>query len=157
VSDGSESYASCLMPQQGRSPYEDVVEGTGEEDPHEPKRHYDEKGRIVNRETKTIIKDIIRSHNEVMQVIGVAELENNSAEDGILVKEHEQYETETGQWLLKIGRGLTIVGSWGIQGLRQRLMVSHRKSLRQGSLHNTDKATGLPAIFPCKIHRTCAV
>ena len=113
-----------LIYSKGRSPYEDVVEGTGEEDPHEPERQYDEKGRIVNRETKTIIKDIIRAHNEVMQVIGVAELENSSAEDTAITKECEQYETETGQLLLRIGRGMTIVGPWGIQGLRQRLMVS---------------------------------
>ncbi|KAI0129954.1 hypothetical protein BJ170DRAFT_293704 [Xylariales sp. AK1849] len=109
----------------GRSPYDDAVEGTGEDDPHEPGRQYDEKGRVVNPETKRIIKNVIRAHNEVMLVIGVAETENVGAEspEVALAKEHQAYESETGRTLLSIGRSLGILGIWGIHGVRQRIML----------------------------------
>ena len=114
---------------QGRSPYDDVVEGLGEADPHEPPKQYDEKGRIVNPQTKQTIKDIIRAHNEVMLVIGVAEPENPtiSNEQDALSREHNMYESDTGKTLLNVGRCLGILGIWGVHGTRQRVLVSHRR------------------------------
>ncbi|KAI1870625.1 uncharacterized protein JN550_005168 [Neoarthrinium moseri] len=109
----------------GRSPYDDAVEGTGEDDPHEPERRYDEKGRIVNPETKRIIKNVIRAHNEVMLVIGVAEPEHSAGDspEVAMAKEHQAYESETGRTLLSIGRSLGILGIWGVHGVRQRIML----------------------------------
>ncbi|KAF3023060.1 hypothetical protein E8E14_012697 [Neopestalotiopsis sp. 37M] len=108
----------------GRSPYDDVVEGTGEDDPHEPARQYDEKGRIINPETKRRIKDVIRAHNEVMEVIGVAEPDITAeTKEMIMAREHQIYETETGHTLLNLGRTLGIFGIWGVHGVRQRIML----------------------------------
>lgn len=117
--------ATLTLTCQGRSPYDDVVVGTGEEDPHEPERQYDEKGRIVNPKTKQIIKNVIRAHNEVMLVIGVAEPENSGEESPeiVMAKEHQAYESETGRTLLSVGRSLGILGIWGVHGVRQRIMV----------------------------------
>ncbi|KAK9799238.1 hypothetical protein AB5N19_04674 [Seiridium cardinale] len=108
----------------GRSPYDDVVAGTGQDDPHEPQRQYDEKGRIINPETKQRIKNVIRAHNEVMLVIGVAEPENSGESPEVaMAREHQAYESETGRTLINIGRSLHPLGTWGIQGVRQRLML----------------------------------
>ncbi|ORY71253.1 uncharacterized protein BCR38DRAFT_330941 [Pseudomassariella vexata] len=109
----------------GRSPYDDVVEGEGEANPREPEPQYDEKGRIVNHETKTIIKSLIRAHNEVMQVIGVAEPENGGINESelALAKEHQAYESETGRWLLHVGHTLVTFGTWGVHGVRQRILL----------------------------------
>lgn len=102
-----------------------MVEGTGEADPHEPEKQYDEKGRIINPHTKQAIKDTIRAHNEVMQTIGVAEPEppKINEEEVALVREHQMYETDTGKTLLNIGRSLGILGIWGVHGTRQRVLV----------------------------------
>lgn len=108
----------------GRSPYDDVVEGTGEDDPREPRRQYDEKGRIINPESKQRIKDVIRAHNEVMEVIGVAEPDSHAeSNEMLMVRDHQLYETETGNTLLNIGRSLGIFGIWGVHGVRQRIML----------------------------------
>ncbi|KAI5921359.1 hypothetical protein F4810DRAFT_678667 [Camillea tinctor] len=108
----------------GRSPYDGVEPGEGEPDPHEPEKHYDEAGRIVNYETKRIIKDVIRAHNEVMLVIGVAEPENgiNSAE-AESSRQYHQYESDTGRSLHFFGRAFIITGIWGVHGIRQRVLV----------------------------------
>lgn len=109
----------------GRSPYDDVVEGEGEADPHEPERQYDDKGRVVNPETKRTIKNVIRAHNEVMLVIGVAEPENagGKKDEDPLVKEHQAYEQDTGKTLLSLGRAITVFGIWGVHGFRQRVLL----------------------------------
>lgn len=126
---------SWLTYRQGRSPYDDVVEGTGEGDPHEPQRQYDEKGRIMNPETKQRIKNVIRAHNEVMQVIGVAEPENSGESSEVaMAREHQAYESETGRTLLSIGRSLGILGIWGVHGVRQRIMVCSILPSRLASL-----------------------
>ncbi|KAI4599335.1 hypothetical protein KJ359_001776 [Pestalotiopsis sp. 9143b] len=107
----------------GRSPYDDVVYGTGEDDPREPPRQYDEKGRIINPESKQRIKDVIRAHNEVMEVIGVAEPDSHAESHEMLIaRDHQLYEAETGNTLLNIGRSLGIFGIWGVHGVRQRIM-----------------------------------
>ncbi|KAK7747200.1 hypothetical protein SLS62_009142 [Diatrype stigma] len=109
----------------GRSPYDDVVDGTGEADPHEPEKQYDEKGRIINPQTKQAIKATIRAHNEVMEVIGVAEPDPQrvNPEELALADEHQMYETDTGKTLLNVGRSLGILGIWGVHGTRQRVLV----------------------------------
>ncbi|RYP23515.1 hypothetical protein DL765_001029 [Monosporascus sp. GIB2] len=86
----------------GRSPHDDVVEGLGEACPHEPEKQYDEKGRVINPQTKRTIKDFIRAHNEVMLVIGVAEPDNAgiSEEQARLAVTRQMYEADTGRSLL---------------------------------------------------------
>ncbi|KAH6655072.1 hypothetical protein BKA67DRAFT_559411 [Truncatella angustata] len=108
----------------GRSPYDDVVEGTGQDDPHEPERQYDEKGRVINPETRQRTKNVIRAHNEVMEVIGVAEPENSSDSlELVMARDHQAYESGAGRNLLNIGRTLGVLGIWGVHGVRQRIML----------------------------------
>ncbi|RYP25916.1 hypothetical protein DL768_011680 [Monosporascus sp. mg162] len=108
----------------GRSPHDDVVEGLGEAYPHEPEKQYDEKGRVINPQTKRTIKDFIRAHNEVMLVIGVAEPDNAgiSEERARLAVARHMYEADTGRSLLNVGRSLGILGIWGVHGMRQRVL-----------------------------------
>ncbi|KAI0600457.1 hypothetical protein F4775DRAFT_582705 [Biscogniauxia sp. FL1348] len=140
----------------GRSPYDGVEPGEGEPDPHEPEKQYDDAGRIVNLETKRIIKDVIRAHNEVMLVIGVAEPENgtNTAE-AEFGRQYTEYESDTGRYLHFFGRALIITGIWGVHGIRQRIIVyRERASLSFLELLHTEYTThslmrlgfaGLPA------------
>lgn len=110
----------------GRSPYDDVVFGEGEGDPHAPLQMYDERGRPVNPETRRINKEVIRSHNEVMQVIGVAEPENSMEElrtENRRRREHDLRDERVGRTLTNIGRALEIGGVWGVNGLRQRILL----------------------------------
>ena len=103
-----------------------MVYGEGKPDARLPDQQYDEKGRPVNPETKKIIKETIRAHNEVMQVIGVAEPENNTASkeaEREMAEQYEIYENETGRYALEAGRMLSLIGVWGVHGTRQRLLV----------------------------------
>ena len=94
-------------------------------DPSAPLQLYDERGRPVNHETKKINKDIIRSHNEVMQVIGVAE-PDHPVVDPQVEKQRQQNEDEDqiGRRLTTLGRTLGVVGVWGVNGIRLRNLVS---------------------------------
>lgn len=99
--------------------------GEGEADPHEPDKQYDNTGRLVNPLTKRIIKDVIRAHNEVMLVIGVAEPENNgiNAADLEIAKQYQEYESDTGRTLYQLGSSLGIFQTWGVLNIRRRLLV----------------------------------
>jgi hypothetical protein len=68
-------------------------------------------------------KDIIRSHNEVMQVIGVAEPDNVMSEPQKLTASHKAYENDIGIWLLSVGRFVSASGVWGVAGIRHRILV----------------------------------
>ncbi|KAI2623462.1 hypothetical protein GGS21DRAFT_534214 [Xylaria nigripes] len=140
----------------GRSPYDDVVEGEGEADLHEPTRKYDEHGRVVNEESKRKNKDIIRAHNEVMLVIGVAEPE--SSHTGVdSARLHRDYENATGRQFLRLGRMLVVAGVWGVHGVRQRIMVYKETArlpfldmmLREGRTHALSQLlfAGMPSFF----------
>ncbi|KAG7288886.1 hypothetical protein NEMBOFW57_005246 [Staphylotrichum longicolle] len=108
----------------GRSPYDDVVQGEGVEDPRGHHQLYDERGRPINPETKRINRDVIRSHNEVMMVIGVAEPENGVAEAQIeAARKHHQYEDRIGRRLLLLGGVLETTAIWGVNGMRQRILL----------------------------------
>ncbi|ROT39309.1 hypothetical protein SODALDRAFT_350476 [Sodiomyces alkalinus F11] len=111
----------------GRSPYDDVVEGLGEEDPREPVQQYDSRGRPVNPETKRRNREMIRAHNEVMQVIGVAEPDMGpSTAHFDSVHRHEAFEDNMGQRLLRLGRILEVGSLWGVNGLRARILIYKR-------------------------------
>jgi hypothetical protein len=102
-----------------------VVEGQGEADPGAPVQMYDTRGRPVNEETKRINRDMVRSHNEVMQVIGVAEPDPSPSNVELEnQRQYIEYEEVTGARLLRIGRALEIGGVWGVNGMRQRILVS---------------------------------
>lgn len=110
----------------GRSPYDDVVMGEGEGDPREPTQLYDERGRPVNPETKRVNRDIIRSHNEVMLVIGVVESEATMEE--MKAEQLRRYARERDDEL--VGRNLEwaarvceLAGVWGVGGMRQRILL----------------------------------
>jgi hypothetical protein len=88
---------------------------------------YDERGRPVNTDTRRINRDIIRSHNEVMLVIGVAEPENNNMDaQAELIRKHNQHDDLIGGWALRSARILETAGIWGVNGMRQRILVSIR-------------------------------
>lgn len=113
-----------LTRSQGRSPYDDVVQGEGPEDPRGHHQLYDERGRPINPETKRINRDVIRSHNEVMMVIGVAEPENGIAEAQVeAARRHHQHEDRIGRRLLLVGGIVETAAIWGINGMRQRIIV----------------------------------
>ncbi|ATY60688.1 hypothetical protein A9K55_005774 [Cordyceps militaris] len=84
----------------GRSPYDDVIQGEGPEDHRHPQQQYDQRGRPVNPDTKRINREIVRSHNEVMLVIGVAEPENpNKSPEAESQRRHDAHEEEVGRRL----------------------------------------------------------
>jgi hypothetical protein len=117
--------ATSSQTKQGRSPYADVVEGEGEPIRGAPSQQYDDRGRPTCPQTRQFNKDIIRSHNEVMQVIGVAEpddgVQEGPAETAI---KHMQYEDRIGNILCHTGRVLEMTALWGINGTRLRILVS---------------------------------
>ncbi|WYZ38590.1 hypothetical protein EsH8_III_000504 [Colletotrichum jinshuiense] len=111
----------------GRSPFDDVIDGEGEDDPRAPAQQYDNRGRPVNPETKRMNRDMVRSHNEVMQVIGVAEPDNTpSSAEVDSVRRYFNYEDAVGTRLLRFGRALEIAGVWGINGMRLRILLYKR-------------------------------
>ncbi|KAG6101965.1 hypothetical protein E4U31_003504 [Claviceps sp. LM219 group G6] len=114
----------------GRSPYDDVAEGEGPEDIHQPAQQYDHRGRPVNPDTKRINRDFIRAHNEVMLVIGVAEPDNHHAlSESESQRRHQAYEEFIG---IRLGFSaktcVESVGIFGINGLRQRILIYKRYS-----------------------------
>ncbi|KAL3957550.1 hypothetical protein ACCO45_008128 [Purpureocillium lilacinum] len=112
----------------GRSPYDEVVPGEGEEDPRQPTQQYDYRGRPINPETRRMNRDIVRSHNEVMQVIGVAEPENPfSAPEAESQRRHGDYEEDVGLALVRPAiRCVESSGVFGLDGLRQRILIYRR-------------------------------
>ncbi|KAH8764979.1 hypothetical protein F5883DRAFT_421463 [Diaporthe sp. PMI_573] len=110
----------------GRSPYDDIVMGEGEGDPRAPLQMYDERGRPVNPETRRINRDVIRSHNEVMLVIGVVEAENSIDEvraERARHIAHLQHDTRLARRFEWASRACELAGVWGIAGLRQRILL----------------------------------
>jgi len=87
---------------------------------------YDERGRPVNQETKRINKEVVRSHNEVMHVIGVVEPENGGVVDSQADARLKQQINgdKIGQRLWDVGISFHLYGFWALNGLRQRLLVS---------------------------------
>lgn len=114
-----------LITLQGRSPYDEVVDGEGEDDPRHPTQQYDYRGRPINPETKRMNRDLIRAHNEVMLVIGVAEPENpHPGSEYESQCRHEIYEESMG-FQLRTPAQICIesAGVFGVHGLRQRILV----------------------------------
>lgn len=102
-----------------------MVEGEGEEDPRQPTQQYDYRGRPFNPETRRVNREIVRSHNEVMLVIGVAEAENPAlSAEAESHRRHEAYEESVGLVLASPAkRCVEAVGIFGINGLRHRILV----------------------------------
>ncbi len=68
---------------------------------------------------------MIRSHNEVMLVIGVAEPDSGATDlQAERRLKRQRNEEIIGERLLTAGRFLEIGGVWGVNGLRQRILVS---------------------------------
>jgi hypothetical protein len=136
---------------QGRSPYDDVVQGEGESDPRAPLQQYDERGRPVNPATRQKNKDIIRSHNEVMQVIGVAEPENTSSEPQVSSDARQrEWEDEVGGRLLEIGRFVHESSAWGVNGVRRRILV--RTSILKSSVVCLDSVANRHKLYQTYSH-----
>ncbi|UNI18854.1 hypothetical protein JDV02_005095 [Purpureocillium takamizusanense] len=75
-------------------------------------------------------RDIVRSHNEVMLVIGVAEPENPfSAPEAESQRRHGDYEENVGLALVRPAiRCVESSGVFGLDGLRQRILIYRRYS-----------------------------
>jgi hypothetical protein len=143
----------------GRSPYDEVVDGDGEADSQEPAQQYDSRGRPVNPETRRTNRDIIRAHNEVMLVIGVAEPENQQPSTELASQiRHEAYEEQIGEKLMPLGaRAIEFVGLLGLDSLRQRILVYKHYAqcpfwksfyfVRRSMSISRDILAGLPAGF----------
>ncbi|KAK2131546.1 hypothetical protein NOF04DRAFT_1343427 [Fusarium oxysporum II5] len=118
----------------GRSPYDDVVEWDDDHDEppntNDSGQQYDHRGRPINPETKRINRDIIRSHNEVMLVIGVAEQENPTTNpEAESDKRHAMYEDDVGINLaFSALRCVDAAGAFGLDGFRQRVLIYKRYS-----------------------------
>ncbi|KAF5027859.1 hypothetical protein F66182_47 [Fusarium sp. NRRL 66182] len=118
----------------GRSPYDDVVQWDDDHDDQQtadnPVQQYDHRGRPVNPETKRVNRDIIRSHNEVMLVIGVAEQEDpTSNPEAESERRHTMYEDDMGVTLaFSALRCVDTPGAFGLDGLRQRILIYKRYS-----------------------------
>lgn len=70
---------------------------------------------------------MIRAHNEVMQVIGVAEPDTDpSTSEFNSLRRYVAFEENMGQRLLKLGRILEVGGLWGVNGLRARILIYKR-------------------------------
>ncbi|KAJ8126584.1 hypothetical protein O1611_g7051 [Lasiodiplodia mahajangana] len=156
--DKTDLYAYYFQVGYGRSPYDDVVEGEGEADPQEPAREYDEHGRVVNDESKKMNKDIIRAHNEVMLVIGVAEQDPGASSSPVAdtTRLHTEYENSMGRQFLRLGRVLVMTGIWGIHGVRQRILVYREAAAvpfldlmqREVQAHSASRLfVGIPSFF----------
>ena len=70
-------------------------------------------------------RDIVRSHNEVMLVIGVAEQENpNLDPEAESQRRHEAHERTIGSTLISsFSNCVETVGIFGLHGARQRILV----------------------------------
>ena len=103
-----------------------MVPGEGEDDPRQPAQEFDARGRPINPRTKRINRDIIRAHNEVMLVIGVAEPENSTSNlEAESHRRHEEHEDEIASTLLSVTRRcVDVVGGVGLNCLRTRILVS---------------------------------
>ncbi|CAP73558.1 uncharacterized protein PODANS_2_9250 [Podospora anserina S mat+] len=119
----------------GRSPYDEVIfpntsQQNEQDNEHDGYRQlYDERGRPINPETRRINRDVVRSHNEVMTVIGVAE-PDNGPDDAHAMSSHRHnvYEDRWGNRLLNLGGVLDTACVWGVNGMRQRILLYKRYS-----------------------------
>ncbi|KAK0668922.1 hypothetical protein QBC41DRAFT_251042 [Cercophora samala] len=119
----------------GRSPYDEVIfpdtsqHNEPDNEHHGYRQLYDERGRPINPETRRINKDVVRSHNEVMMVIGVAEPENSPDDTHAMSSyRHNTYEDKWGRRLLNLGGVLDTACVWGVNGMRQRILLYKRYS-----------------------------
>jgi hypothetical protein len=81
----------------------------------------------VNAETRRINRSVVRSHNEVMHVIGVAEPDGPSPEaeaEAAEARRHLEFENYIGRNLALVSDVLVTAGVWGVNGVRQRILVS---------------------------------
>ncbi|KAK2069588.1 hypothetical protein P8C59_004150 [Phyllachora maydis] len=112
----------------GRSPYDEVIQGEGDFDPC-PCQLWDDRGRPWNPASRKINKDVIRSHNEVMLVIGVAEPENGLSDSQIEAsRQRHRYEEYHGRMLNIVSQHLELLAMYGVNGLRHRIMIYKRYS-----------------------------
>ena len=90
-------------------------------------QQYDQRGRPHNPTTRRINRDIIRAHNEVMLAIGVVEPETSWQENIAKqqsVMRHRRAEATLAKGLLFVNGIIEKSVVWGVDGMRQRIMVS---------------------------------
>lgn len=90
-------------------------------------QQYDQRGRPVNLTTRRINRDIIRAHNEVMLAIGVVEPETSWQETMAKqesVARHRMAEIAIAKKLFFVNGVIEKCVVWGVNGMRQRIMVS---------------------------------
>ncbi|KKF95827.1 hypothetical protein CFO_g1840 [Ceratocystis platani] len=132
----------------GRSPYYDVVVGTGERPVTLRNQSYDSRGRPINNLSRELNRRTIRSHNEVMHVIGVAEHDSSPAiNEALPQKEYATYEATVGYRMHRVSFTAINAGLWCMNGLRDRLLVW--RNLGRHPLHELVKGAHLEPGSPC--------
>lgn len=117
------------------------------DDPRAPPQLYDDRGRPVNPETRRINRDVIRSHNEVMMVIGVAEPDTDVPDaQAVATRKQRYYEDNAGKRLFFLSGLLQASGIWGVNGMRQRILV---RSPNHISVYGIDTRTALQGVLAC--------
>jgi len=101
----------------GRSPYEEeVIQTSGINNDQQ----YNSQGRPRRPETRRRERIQVRAANEVVSVTGL--IEDHRQKDKESTNERLR-ETFAGLRLMEVGRGIFVAGTWGVLGLRRRILV----------------------------------
>ena len=111
--------------EQGRSPYEqDLIQDFDDQENQEHgEQEYDESGRPINIQSERIARDQVRAANEVLETAGIIEEYSTVKKREAKARKLKEEESRAGLRLLDYGRYSLQMGTWGIVGLRRRIMV----------------------------------
>lgn len=110
---------------QGRSPFEsDLIQNPNDQESEElSDQEYDGAGRPINRWSERIARDQVRAANEVLETAGIIEEYATVKKREAKARKLKEEESRAGLSLLDYGRYSLYLGTWGIIGLRRRIMV----------------------------------
>jgi len=104
----------------GRSPYEEGVVQSPGANGTTVEQQYNSQGRPRRPETRRRERVQVRAANEVVSVTGL--IEDHRQKDQESTNERLK-ETFAGLRLIEAGRGVLVGGTWGVLGLRKRILV----------------------------------
>ena len=107
----------------GRSPYEEEVLQTAIANGIKNDQQYNSQGRPRRSETRRRERVQVRAANEVVSVTGLIEDHRQKDREAT---DKKLKETFAGLRLIEVGRGVLIGGTWGVLGLRRRVLVCSR-------------------------------
>ena len=111
--------------EQGRSPYEqELIQDFDDQENQElGDQEYDGSGRPINLRSERIARDQVRAANEVLETAGIIEEYSTVKKREAKTRRLKEEESRAGLRLLDYGRYSLQMGTWGIVGLRRRIMV----------------------------------